>query len=945
MADQNIDIEIRARAILDEAGKQISGLMKNIEQQSESASKKSGMSFGEMAKVTTVVAGAVTGLAAGIGTLGARGADVADVRDAFDQLNATIGNDSKKVLDTLRTQFAGTVSDFELMKMANTGLQSGLKASDADFQLLANGARVLADRTGQDATTAFNTLVQAMATGKTKGAELLVGVIDNDRAIEAYANKVRKAKEDLTEQEKIEALSIATKMRLKATVGEASGATADFGDKIAQSKVKITNMVDGIGTWVATTPAVGGWASAITGVSGAVTVTSAAIGPLKGLVGTLTPMMGTAGMAGAATSAAGALGTTTVALRGMLMTLGPVALAIGAVMAAWQIGQMESVKNKIAEWTLRLGGMDAAQAKAAVSATAAAESARKQAEAAKQSDEAMKGAAAAANTETAALDLNSVATKSAKDAAKELAEWKGKQAAAYRALNNEMAALEIEQIAKAQEKAKALADADRQALDQMREHGREMAAQELADRDAAALLYLQREKEKHEAEVALDAAAWKVMSDARNAAGLAMMEADAKRMKSGLANLFTDLPNVILATFQGGGDVGKAVGGSIFNKLFDDEGPLGKLFGKGGDALGKLIGGNMGKKLGETFGSLAGPLGTLLGGMAGDLIGPLIGKVGGFFKSLFGGPDGIEVEGRKVAATFRNEIASLLTPLQRAEAGTDEWKKSVIGVRDAFIAAGRTEQEALAIMDRLWKAEKQGGDAVRQVIAEINSVMGQTAQTTAATATIAITGFERMQSEILDVGSAFAVVRNEMERPIVTQRITEEFTVHGQGSARGHVEAWSGYGMSGNGETFEVWKRRHMDENPTTTTQQLQEAWSQNLPGGWSDLGIGDFPGTPDHETRGSAGGGIYSRPTMRVLAETRPEMVGEPDMIASAFMKALRAMPDEGRSGGPTQIVVPIYLAGSKIDEHIIDLTNRGIATGKIRVGRSNIVDRIGRT
>ena len=70
-----------------------------------------------------------------------------------------------------------------------------------------------------------------------------------------------------------------------------------------------------------------------------------------------------------------------ISLLVLTKSLWPVALAIGAVWAAWKVGNIESVKNKIAEWTLRLQGFSKAEAKAAVSATAAAVAARDQAEA------------------------------------------------------------------------------------------------------------------------------------------------------------------------------------------------------------------------------------------------------------------------------------------------------------------------------------------------------------------------------------------------------------------------------------------------------------------------------------------------------------------------------------------------------------------------------------
>ena len=59
-------------------------------------------------------------------------------------------------------------------------------------------------------------------------------------------------------------------------------------------------------------------------------------------------------------------------LLALTVSLGPVVIAIAAVFAAWKIGQMETVKNKIAEWTLRLQGFSKAEAKAAVAGHARA---------------------------------------------------------------------------------------------------------------------------------------------------------------------------------------------------------------------------------------------------------------------------------------------------------------------------------------------------------------------------------------------------------------------------------------------------------------------------------------------------------------------------------------------------------------------------------------------
>jgi hypothetical protein len=187
---------------------------------------------------------------------------------------------------------------------------------------------------------------------------------------------------------------------------------------------------------------------------------------------------------------------------------------------------------------------------------------------------------------------------------------------------------------------------------------------------------------------------------------------------SSLKSAFMDLPNVILSAITGGGSVGGAIGGSIFSKLFGAESGLVK-------SLTGSLTGMFGKTIGSALGSVIPGVGTLLGSQLGEWMMKGLSKIGGFFKDLFGGISQAEKEGREEAAAFRRELEGMLTDAQRLEAGNEAWKRSVIAVRDAYIANGRTGQEALAIMDRLWRAEKEGGDAVRDVIAQINEVIGQ----------------------------------------------------------------------------------------------------------------------------------------------------------------------------------------------------------------------------
>jgi hypothetical protein len=45
---------------------------------------------------------------------------------------------------------------------------------------------------------------------------------------------------------------------------------------------------------------------------------------------------------------------------------------------------------------------------------------------------------------------------------------------------------------------------------------------------------------------------------------------------------------------------------------------------------------------------------------------------------------------------FESNIAAMMNERQKLEAGNDSWKQTVVTVRDAYLALGKTEAEALA---------------------------------------------------------------------------------------------------------------------------------------------------------------------------------------------------------------------------------------------------------
>jgi pyruvate/2-oxoglutarate dehydrogenase complex dihydrolipoamide acyltransferase (E2) component len=182
-------------------------------------------------------------------------------------------------------------------------------------------------------------------------------------------------------------------------------------------------------------------------------------------------------------------------------------------------------------------------------------------------------------------------------------------------------------------------------------------------------------------------------------------------LKASFQAAVKDLPGVILAAFQGGGDVGKAIGahlgGSIGTSL--------------GESLGPKLKDVFGKTLGGALGSLAGPLGSVLGGLAGGLLG----KVGGFFKGLFGG-SGEEKKVKQLRADFIAAAGGIEVLRERAkEAGISidkmlnakkvkDFESAVASLNDAFDLQGEAEDALKEAVDRYGFSIEELGPKFRQ---------------------------------------------------------------------------------------------------------------------------------------------------------------------------------------------------------------------------------------
>lgn len=188
-------------------------------------------------------------------------------------------------------------------------------------------------------------------------------------------------------------------------------------------------------------------------------------------------------------------------------------------------------------------------------------------------------------------------------------------------------------------------------------------------------------------------------------ATLASTGGSAQQFTSLMKTTFEGLPQVLMNAIQGGGSIIGAAGAHIGTSLMS----------KFQETFGPAISAALPFGIGAAINALLPTLGALFG--------PIAERIGGFFRSIFGGPSAEELRGRQAVADFEKQLHSTLTATQRLEAGNEEWKMTVIAIRDAFIAQGLSEEEAMLAAERLWQSSKKGAAETAAAIAAIESVI------------------------------------------------------------------------------------------------------------------------------------------------------------------------------------------------------------------------------
>lgn len=231
--------------------------------------------------LVVVAAGALAAGAAFV-ALGTRGAGLVGLAESFDRLNQAIGVDAIASLARLRVASGGTVSDFELIRLANVALAGAVGQFGQQFgrelPRLLEIARVQARATGQDVGFLFQSLI----TGIKRGSPLLIDntglVLKVSEANAAMALSLGKSVEQLTAEEKQIAILNATLAAGQTAIDAFAGIQETAADKLMRMNATITNILDTLAVGVQ--PAFGMFLDVINRVLSMVQVLTTALNPL-----------------------------------------------------------------------------------------------------------------------------------------------------------------------------------------------------------------------------------------------------------------------------------------------------------------------------------------------------------------------------------------------------------------------------------------------------------------------------------------------------------------------------------------------------------------------------------------------------------------------------------------------------------------------------------------
>jgi len=230
--------------------------------------------IGNIATGISSVIGLVKGLASGVVSLGkgiagtvlqlaSLGGESIGVASAFEGLTKRAGESADVMLTKMKAALKGTVSETEIMRQVNIGLQLGLPGTADEMSELANMAMVLGRSVGRGPVASLGDLMTGIGRTSKQILDNLGIIVNASKAYEDYGKKIGKSSDDLTEMEKKQAFYNAVMEKGRGVVAALGEQQVTSTEQIAGVSAAWENLKSRIGEVIATSPGFGAMMDAI----------------------------------------------------------------------------------------------------------------------------------------------------------------------------------------------------------------------------------------------------------------------------------------------------------------------------------------------------------------------------------------------------------------------------------------------------------------------------------------------------------------------------------------------------------------------------------------------------------------------------------------------------------------------------------------------------------
>ncbi len=173
----------------------------------------------------------------------ATGLKLPAVEQSFGRLSSAMGINGQAMLANMSTATRGMVANYDLMTSANKAMLLGLPVTAASMGDLAKTATILGKAMGQDATKSLDDLITALGRSSPMILDNLGLTVKVGEANEAYAAKLGKTVESLTEAEKKMAFYEAAMEAARRKTAELGEQTRTLGDIATSVWTQIGNVI------------------------------------------------------------------------------------------------------------------------------------------------------------------------------------------------------------------------------------------------------------------------------------------------------------------------------------------------------------------------------------------------------------------------------------------------------------------------------------------------------------------------------------------------------------------------------------------------------------------------------------------------------------------------------------------------------------------------------